>query len=115
MPRLLFLIHLSVPFTFKGSNTIHGREDGAWGVIPVYHHVGLYAYRPEALASYIKWPMGPLESLEGLEQLRFLEQGWPIAAVEVSAPGAVFWELNNPSDIPLIEDYLAGSELIRFP
>jgi len=42
-----------------------------------------------------------------LEQLRFLEHGHRIAAVEVSAPGAAFWELNNPSDVPLIEAYLA--------
>lgn len=77
------------------------------GPTPVFHHVGLYAYRAAALNAYMKWPVGPLETLEGLEQLRFLEQGWSIATVEVSAPGAAFWELNNPSDIPVIEAYLA--------
>jgi 3-deoxy-manno-octulosonate cytidylyltransferase (CMP-KDO synthetase) len=77
------------------------------GVVPVYHHVGLYAYRPDALAAYMGWDMGVLERLEGLEQLRFLENGHPVATVEVSAPGAMFWELNNPSDVPLIESYLA--------
>ena len=75
--------------------------------IPVFHHVGLYAYRPAALALYTALPPGALERLEGLEQLRFLEHGHPIAAVEVAAPGAAFWELNNPSDVPLIESYLA--------
>lgn len=75
--------------------------------IPVFHHVGLYAYRPEALRLYAGLPPGALERLEGLEQLRFLEHGHRIAAVEVSAPGAAFWELNNPSDVPLIEGYLA--------
>lgn len=74
--------------------------------IPVFHHVGLYAYRPEALRLYAGLPPGALERLEGLEQLRFLEHGHRIAAVEVSAPGAAFWELNNPSDVPLIEEYL---------
>ncbi|MFN7003915.1 MAG: 3-deoxy-manno-octulosonate cytidylyltransferase, partial [Roseinatronobacter sp.] len=64
-------------------------------------------YRPEALERYIAWETGPLETLEGLEQLRFLENGAPVQAVEVAARGAVFWELNNPSDVPLIEDYLA--------
>lgn len=77
------------------------------GVVPVFHHVGLYAYRPAALAAYMGWEPGPLETLEGLEQLRFLENGHPVQAVEVSAPGAAFWELNNPSDVPLIEAYLA--------
>ena len=76
------------------------------GVVPVFHHVGLYAYRPAALKAYIGFDPGPLETLEGLEQLRFLENGLPVATVEVSAPGAAFWELNNPSDVPLIEGYL---------
>lgn len=77
------------------------------GVVPVFHHVGLYAYRAPALAAYQGWEPGMLETLEGLEQLRFLENGYPIRTVEVTAPGAKFWELNNPSDVPLIEKYLA--------
>ena len=74
---------------------------------PVYHHVGIYAFRPDALAAYPTWPTGPLEQLEGLEQLRFLEQGRPVLCVEVDARGMPFWELNNPSDIPKIEAMLA--------
>ncbi|MCB1396967.1 MAG: 3-deoxy-manno-octulosonate cytidylyltransferase [Rhodobacteraceae bacterium] len=74
--------------------------------IPVFHHVGLYAYTPEALTLYAGLAPGELERIEGLEQLRFLEHGHKIAAVEVTAPGAAFWELNNPSDVPLIEGYL---------
>jgi len=77
------------------------------GLVPVFHHVGVYAYRPTALAAYVRWEPGPLETLEGLEQLRFLENGIPVRVVEVTAPGAVFWELNNPSDVPLIEAALA--------
>lgn len=75
---------------------------------PVYHHVGVYAYRPAALMAYPTWPMGPLERLEGLEQLRFLEQGRRVLCVEVEARGRPFWELNNPSDVPVIEAMLAG-------
>ena len=74
---------------------------------PVYHHVGVYAYRPAALAAYPTWPIGPLEQLEGLEQLRFLEQGRPVLCVEVQSRGRQFWELNNPSDVPVIETMLA--------
>lgn len=70
---------------------------------PVFHHVGVYAYRPEALAAYAGWPEGRLERLEGLEQLRFLEHGRPVLCVEVEARGREFWELNNPSDVPRIE------------
>ena len=44
--------------------------------------------------------------LEGLEQLRFLERGVSMLCVEVEAKGRQFWELNNPSDIALIEDIM---------
>ncbi|MBJ2149616.1 3-deoxy-manno-octulosonate cytidylyltransferase [Paracoccus sp. IB05] len=87
-----------IPFT-NGKGVVDGQ-------VPVFHHVGLYAYRPAALTAYGSWQPGPLETLEGLEQLRFLENGHPVDVVEVSAPGAKFWELNNPSDVPLIEGYL---------
>lgn len=74
---------------------------------PVFHHVGVYAYRPAALADYPAWPIGPLETLEGLEQLRFLENGRRVLCVQVDAKGRPFWELNNPSDVPVIEAMLA--------
>jgi 3-deoxy-manno-octulosonate cytidylyltransferase (CMP-KDO synthetase) len=74
---------------------------------PVFHHVGVYAYRPAALAAYPGWPVGPLEQLEGLEQLRFLENGRQILCVEVEARGRQFWELNNPADVPRIEKMMA--------
>jgi 3-deoxy-manno-octulosonate cytidylyltransferase (CMP-KDO synthetase) len=70
---------------------------------PCFHHVGVYAYRPAALRAYAAWPAGPLERAEGLEQLRFLEQGRRVLCVEVEARGLGFWELNNPSDRPRIE------------
>jgi 3-deoxy-manno-octulosonate cytidylyltransferase (CMP-KDO synthetase) len=74
---------------------------------PVFHHVGVYAYRPSALAAYPRWATGPLETLEGLEQLRFLERGTHMLCVEVEARGRQFWELNNPEDVPRIEAMLA--------
>ena len=75
---------------------------------PVFHHVGVYAYRPRALADYPTWPVGPLEALEGLEQLRFLENARQVLCVEVQARGRQFWELNNPSDVAVIEAMLAA-------
>ncbi len=77
---------------------------------PVFHHVGVYAYRPAALLAYPAWPMGPLEQLEGLEQLRFLEQGRAVLCVEVAARGRPFWELNNPSDVAVIEKMLNSAQ-----
>lgn len=73
---------------------------------PVFHHVGVYAYKPAALRAYPGWPAGPLEQLEGLEQLRFLENGRRIKCVQVAARGRSFWELNNPEDVRRIEEMM---------
>ncbi|SLN43532.1 3-deoxy-manno-octulosonate cytidylyltransferase family protein [Ruegeria meonggei] len=78
---------------------------------PVFHHVGVYAYRPDALAAYPGWPVGPLEQLEGLEQLRFMENGRKVLCVEVEAKGRQFWELNNPQDVPKLEEMMAAMGL----
>ncbi|EGJ22661.1 3-deoxy-manno-octulosonate cytidylyltransferase [Cereibacter sphaeroides WS8N] len=84
-----------------------GRAYGDAEETPVFHHVGVYAYRPAALAAYHSWPIGPLEELEGLEQLRFLENGRSVLCVEVEGRGRQFWELNNPEDVARIEAMLA--------
>ncbi len=73
----------------------------------VFHHVGLYAYRAETLRRYTAWPVGPLERIEGLEQLRFLENGIAVRCVKVAAKGRDFWEVNNPVDIARVEKALA--------
>lgn len=75
---------------------------------PVWHHVGVYAYRPAALAAYPEMAPGPLERLEGLEQLRFLEHGERVLCTPVDARGRQFWELNNPQDVPRIEAMMAA-------
>ena len=92
-----------VPFTSKA----YSDSDET----PVFHHVGVYAYRPSALAAYPEWDAGPLEGLEGLEQLRFLERGRPVLCVEVEARGRQFWELNNPEDVPRIEAMMAEMDM----
>lgn len=48
-------------------------------------HIGIYAFRPEALRFFAACPPSPLEQTEGLEQLRFLEHGIKIRMVEVPA------------------------------
>ena len=78
---------------------------------PVRLHVGVYAYRPEALAAYAATPVSELESLEGLEQLRFLVAGIPIELVEVETPPFALRELNNPEDVEAIEAALAAAGL----
>ena len=98
--RGLYFSKEVIPFT--------GKDFGDDEPTPVFHHVGVYAYRPQALAEYPAWPVGMLERLEGLEQLRFLEQGRQVLCVEVAARGRQFWELNNPSDVPVIEAMMAA-------
>jgi 3-deoxy-manno-octulosonate cytidylyltransferase (CMP-KDO synthetase) len=93
--RALYFSKEVVPFT--------GQIYAADAPTPVFHHVGVYAYRPAALAAYARWPVGPLEDLEKLEQLRFLEQGKWVLCVEVEARGRQFWEVNNPEDVPRVE------------
>ncbi|MBC2669052.1 3-deoxy-manno-octulosonate cytidylyltransferase [Novosphingobium piscinae] len=74
---------------------------------PVHLHLGLYAYRPEALQQYCEAPPSALEQLEGLEQLRFLEMGLPVSVVRLAPLDWDAIELNNPSDVPHIERILA--------
>ncbi len=81
--------------------------DGLADAPPVFHHVGLYGFRPKALKQYLCWPQGRLETAEGLEQLRFLENGAKIKCVEVQAKNRVFWEVNNPVDVERVEAALA--------
>jgi 3-deoxy-manno-octulosonate cytidylyltransferase (CMP-KDO synthetase) len=71
-------------------------------------HLGLYAYRPDALRWYAAAPPSPLEALEGLEQLRFLEGPAPIHVVSHDPIGWDCIELNNPQDTPVIEAILAA-------
>ena len=97
--RGLYFSKEVIPFTA----TAYGPADPT----PVFHHVGVYAYRPDTLAAYPGWPVGPLETLEGLEQLRFLENNRAVLCVEVEARGRQFWELNNPPDVARIEAMMA--------
>lgn len=101
--RALYFSKEVIPFTGESFASQFAAESET----PVFHHVGLYAYRPAALEAYAAWEPGPLETLEGLEQLRFLENGAAVRCVEVEARGRVFWELNNPVDVERIEAALS--------
>lgn len=80
-------------------------------ISPVRLHVGVYAYRPQALERYVATEPSALELLEGLEQLRFLVSGIPVAVPEVEAPAFALRELNNPDDVGPIEQALAEAGL----
>jgi len=74
---------------------------------PFWLHVGLYAYTAPALRSY-GHDSQPLERAERLEQLRFVEAGWPVQCVPVE--GKPIWEVNNLSDVRIVERMLCGDD-----
>src|SRR5262249_47039724 len=72
------------------------RATAPYGEGPLYHHVGLYAYRRRALERFVGLPPSPLEQREKLEQLRALEAGMRIdVAIVESAPLGV----DTPEDL----------------
>lgn len=79
---------------------------------PVLLHLGLYAYRREALATYLTWPETELERMEGLEQLRFLVHRMPVHVLPVEPPMWDVIELNNPSDTAPIEAILQARSIL---
>jgi 3-deoxy-manno-octulosonate cytidylyltransferase (CMP-KDO synthetase) len=75
-----------------------------WGDGPRWHHIGVYAYRRQALARYVALPESPLERREKLEQLRALEAGMRIACARVDhAPFGV----DTPADLERARRVLA--------
>jgi 3-deoxy-manno-octulosonate cytidylyltransferase (CMP-KDO synthetase) len=73
---------------------------------PVLHHFGLYAFAPGFVETYARLPRTPLEISEGLEQLRVLEHGYPIAVAEIEAP---LMEINNEGDLEAARAALADT------
>lgn len=70
---------------------------------PLYRHIGLYAYRYSALESYVYLRPTPLEKLEGLEQLRILENGKPIRVVLVDYKEYTHASIDSPEDVIQVE------------
>jgi 3-deoxy-manno-octulosonate cytidylyltransferase (CMP-KDO synthetase) len=63
---------------------------------PLYHHIGLYAYRRAALKRFVELPPSPLEQREKLEQLRALEAGMRI---DVAIVGSVPLGVDTPEEL----------------
>ncbi len=69
-----------------------------WGEGPHYEHIGLYAYRREALERFVGLPRSVLEQRERLEQLRALEAGMHIA-VSLIEPARLGVQVDTPADL----------------
>ncbi len=74
---------------------------------PVWRHVGLYAYRLEALRRFEATAPTMLETLEGLEQLRLLELGIPVTTVEVQPATFDSSGIDTEADITRVEALIA--------
>ena len=64
--------------------------------IPYYEHIGVYAFRKQALLKFTSWPMTPLEAAEKIECLRYLEYGIPLKMVLTDYMGV---EIDTPEDL----------------
>jgi 3-deoxy-manno-octulosonate cytidylyltransferase (CMP-KDO synthetase) len=65
-------------------------------VITYYEHIGVYAFKKEALLAFTSWEMTPLEAAEKIECLRYLENGVPIKMVTTNYMGV---EIDTPEDL----------------
>jgi 3-deoxy-manno-octulosonate cytidylyltransferase (CMP-KDO synthetase) len=61
-----------------------------------YEHIGVYAFRKHALLNFTSWPITPLEAVEKVECLRYLEYGIPVKMVVVEYMGI---EIDTPEDL----------------
>ena len=116
--RALYFSRSPIPFVRDGyrpavRNT--GEENNAGTAqpptadfqLPASHwqHVGIYAYRRDALIRFSQLPPTPLEQAERLEQLRALEHGWPIAVVETAHRSI---GVDTPEDLSRVRRLLAA-------
>ncbi|MFM7671895.1 MAG: 3-deoxy-manno-octulosonate cytidylyltransferase [Bacteroidota bacterium] len=71
--------------------------------VTYYEHIGVYAFRKQALMDFVRWPLGYLEAIEKVECLRFLENGMPIRMLPVDYLGV---EIDTPEDLTKAEKLL---------
>ena len=64
--------------------------------ITYYEHIGVYAFRKQALLNFTAWPITPLEAAEKIECLRYLEYGIPLKMVLTDYMGV---EIDTPEDL----------------
>jgi len=80
---------------FFSRSVIPYPRDASAGAV-YYEHIGVYAFRKEALLQFTAWPVSPLEAVEKIECLRYLENGVPMKMVVTSYMGV---EIDTPEDL----------------
>jgi 3-deoxy-manno-octulosonate cytidylyltransferase (CMP-KDO synthetase) len=79
---------------FSRSPIPYDRDGGS--KVDYWHHLGIYAYRPDTLQKLVQWPPSPLELTEKLEQLRALQNG---VAIQVTATSVETIGVDSPDDL----------------
>jgi 3-deoxy-manno-octulosonate cytidylyltransferase (CMP-KDO synthetase) len=97
---------IGTPLTARRLRALYfTRATAPWGDGPLYHHIGIYAYRREALERFVSLPPSPLEMREKLEQLRALEAGMRI---DVAVVDTVPLGVDTPHDLERARAMLAS-------
>lgn len=111
-PNVVKAIVALAPGARIGRALYFTRSAAPSGPGPLLHHIGIYAYRPAALARFIVLPQSPLERRERLEQLRALEAGLRIDAALVDT---VPFGVDTPADLDKARRLFATSRFARRP
>ena len=85
------------------SRSIIPYRRNAAATITYYEHIGVYAFRKQALIDFTQWPVSPLEDAEKIECLRYLENGVPMRMVVTEFMGV---EIDMPEDLERAEQLL---------
>src|SRR5579862_536819 len=97
----LYFSRAPIPWVRDRGGPVHARH---------LKHLGLYAFRREALLEFATFPQGDLERIEQLEQLRWLENGYPIRVAETEHDSV---SVDVPEDVRRVEQFLAGGAAAR--
>lgn len=94
--------------TIRGEDSMLETE----ALSPVCQHLGLYGYRLDVLKKFVNTAQGVYEKLEGLEQLRFLENDIPIQCVRLSDTAMIHSGIDSPEDIESAESLLRRASFL---
>ena len=99
--RALYFSRRTIPFVRDAATA-----EAQMAAFPFLKHLGIYGYRQETLLRLVQWPVSALERAEKLEQLRALENGVPIAVVQVDYDSI---GVDVPADLKRVEQILRNT------
>ena len=103
--RALYFSRRTIPYLREAAS---GSVSEQLAAFPFLKHLGIYGYRRETLLRLVKFPISSLEAAEKLELLRALENGIPIAVVNVDYDSV---GVDLPSDVAVVEKLLRSASV----